>query len=76
MTSPFWLDKNVSAHPEQPGGGCRVRDGGWPLADAWWPGPDHRRGRRGHTRPEEIGRRVWRYLVERHPNVPSPVSRW
>jgi len=26
------------------------------------------------TRAEEIGRRVWRQLVERYPNVPFPIT--
>jgi cytosine/adenosine deaminase-related metal-dependent hydrolase len=26
------------------------------------------------TRAEEIGRRVWRQLVDRHPNVPFPIT--
>jgi 5-methylthioadenosine/S-adenosylhomocysteine deaminase len=26
------------------------------------------------TRAEEIGRRVWRHLVDRYPNVPFPIT--
>jgi len=26
------------------------------------------------TRAEEIGRRVWRQLVDRYPNVPFPIT--